>query len=64
VVHQAERHDDIEAAVIEGQGLAAGVVKNGPQLLSLLAELTNRLYTFNLKVRPSLLKESYGSASA
>jgi hypothetical protein len=63
VVHQTKGHNDIEAAVIEGEGLAAGVVKNGPQLLSLLAQFTNGFYTFDRKVRPSLSKESDGAAS-
>ena len=54
MVQQAERHDDIETAVMEREMLAASVMQDGSERLSLFAEFVNRLYSLNLKLRALL----------
>ena len=53
-MQHAERHDDIETAVIEREVLAASVVQDGPERLSVFAEFADRLYALNPKFRASL----------
>jgi hypothetical protein len=54
MVQQAERHYDIKTAVMEGEMLAASVMQDGSERLSLFAEFVNRLYPLNLKFGASL----------
>src|ERR1700728_1184428 len=63
VVQEAERHDDVETAVMKWQLLAASVVQDGAERLGLRAELANRLHALDLEVGTLLPQKSNSSAS-
>jgi hypothetical protein len=50
VVQQTERHDHIEAVVVEWEVFAASFVYDGPKHLSLLAESADRFNALNPQV--------------
>ena len=54
MVQQAERYDDIETVVAKRKVLAASVMQDGSECLSLFAEFVNRLHSLNLQFGASL----------
>ena len=64
MMQDAERHDDIETAVMEREVVAASIVQDGSECPSVFAEFVKRLYALNPKFRASLFKESDGAASS